>query len=202
MQNKGIEVSIITVTILTTIVGIVGFSFAYFTAQAESEQANVDFTTAKIGSLTFNAGNNISADMNYDDTESKTFSLIVGPSDVEQHVVVNIEYSNNFPGIQYSTTMTGVSVDNVNVTTELNNIVTNDFNNGIFSDNAVSSVLPIMIINIKPNSKTVVLNYRLDISLNADGGGNGTFSGRLYGALDNSRKYYYNNFTSGTSMPS
>lgn len=203
MQSKKIEIFVIIVTMLTTLVSVVGLTFAYFTTQVYGNTpANVTISSAKLGSMTFNAGGDIEADMNYDDTLSKTFSLTVAPSDLEQHVKVNIVYSNEIDDIEYTTTMTGVTVGGNAVSENLTSIVTNNINNGTFDSDADSETLTILTINVKPNSSTVVLNYRLDIFFGTNGGGSGEFTGTLTGALDTDRMYYYNDYRSGSSLPS
>lgn len=211
MQEKKIEIFIITITILTTIMSVVGLTFAYFTTQISgTSSANVTVTSAKIGSLSLSVGENLTKNLNYDDGVSRTFTLTAGPSDLEQHVLVKMDYTNSLKTLNYEVLLNSVTVGGSVVSENITDVIGGSLNSGSFDvvDQSTSEVLA--SIDIKPNSETVVATYTLNLiledtyevgqaySLVTD-----QFNGTLYGSLDDARKYYYySGSRNGSALPS
>lgn len=99
MSGKKYEIVLSVLTIMTVLVTAVGVSFAYFTGSIEGNPGDVVISTSTIGGVTFDGGSDFvaSTDIEPGWKESKTFSITVAPSVVEQTVYIKLDYTNDMP---------------------------------------------------------------------------------------------------------
>ena len=91
MKKKNQEILISVVSILTIIVAVVGVTFSYFTTKMTGTAGTTALTTAKVGNITFDGGNDLTnaSDIEPGDTFDKTFSISVPATDVSNTVYKN-----------------------------------------------------------------------------------------------------------------
>lgn len=193
MKEKNQEILLSVVSILTIIVAVIGVTFSYFTTKMTGSGTSGTVTTAKVGNITFDGGNDLTnaSDIEPGDTFEKTFSISVPATDVSNTVYIRMDYTNTFTDLEWSIKGTGANTDVITgkiPTTEPKITVT-------------------LVTNKIPASSTAqTYNYTLTITLpnldkNQDYDQGKTFSGTLYADLgkDVDMIYYNNTYPSGTT---
>lgn len=193
MKNKNQEILISVVSILTIIVAVIGVTFSYFTTKMTGSGEGSSITTAKVGNITFDGGNDLinASDIEPGDTFDKTFSISVPATDVSNTVYVRMDYTNEFQDLEWSITGTGANTDVIN---------------GTIPTTSTTTTVTLVTNEITKNSVAQTFNYTLTITLpNLDKNQNydqgKKFSATLYADLgDGVDMIYYNNtYPSGTT---
>ena len=113
MKEKNQKILLSVVSILTIIVAVIGVTFSYFTTKMTGSGTSGTVTTAKVGNITFNGGNDLTnaSDIEPGDTFDKTFSISVPATDVSNTVNIRMDYTNEFQDLQWSIKGTGANTD-------------------------------------------------------------------------------------------
>ncbi len=87
---------------MTVLVTAVGVSFAYFTDGISGTEGAISSTTASIGSVTFDGGQDFSMSTEIEPgwSATKTFSIEVSPSVVDQVIYIRLDYVNGFKDLE------------------------------------------------------------------------------------------------------
>lgn len=193
MMNKKQEILISVLSILTIVVAVVGVTFSYFTTSMAGTAGTTSLTTAKVGNITFDGGNDLTNtdEIEPGDTFDKTFSISVPATDVSNTVYIRMDYTNEFQDLQWSIEGTGANAD----------VIT-----GTIPTTSTKTTVTLVTNKIPASSTAQTYNYTLTITLpnldkNQDYDQGKTFSGTLYADLgDGVDMIYYNNaYPSGTT---
>ena len=194
MKEKNQEILLSVVSILTIIVAVIGVTFSYFTTKMTGSGTSGTVTTAKVGNITFDGGNDLTnaGDIEPGDTFDKTFSISVPATDVSNTVYIRMDYTNEFQDLQWSIKGTGANTS----------VIT-----GTIPTTSTKTTVTLVTNKITKNSVAQTFNYTLTITLpnldkNQDYDQGKTFSGTLYADLgDGVDKIYYNNtYPNGTTI--
>lgn len=194
MKEKNQEILLSVVSILTIIVAVIGVTFSYFTTKMTGSGTGSSITTAKVGNITFDGGNDLTnaGDIEPGDTFDKTFSISVPATDVSNTVYIRMDYTNEFQDLQWSIKGTGANTS----------VIT-----GTIPTTSTKTTVTLVTNKITKNSVAQTFNYTLTITLpnldkNQDYDQGKTFSGTLYADLgDGVDKIYYNNtYPNGTTI--
>lgn len=203
MQDRKLNIIVTSFTVMTTVMMFIGISFAYFANTVNGNLTNtININAAKVGSITLDVGSDIEYEMDYDNSFTKTFTVTATPSDIEQHLLINIDYTNPVPYLNYTVSRTSISVGGNTVDSGISDIVTENLANGTFDSSNTAQTLTLASLDIKGNTSTVVLTYTLTVTMGSEGGGNGSLTGTIYGALNPNKMYYYNDYHAGSTQPS
>ena len=193
MKEKNQEILISVVSILTIIVAVVGVTFSYFTTKMTGSGTGSSITTAKVGNITFDGGNDLTnaSDIEPGDTFDKTFSISVPATDVSNTVYIRMDYTNTFTDLEWSIKGTGANTD----------VIT-----GTIPTTSTKTTVTLVTNKITKNSVAQTYNYTLTITLpnldkNQDYDQGKTFSGTLYADLGTGVDmiYYNKTYPSGTT---
>lgn len=193
MKEKNQEILISVVSILTIIVAVIGVTFSYFTTKMTGSGTGSSITTAKVGNITFNGGNDLTnaGDIEPGDTFDKTFSISVPATDVSNTVYIRMDFTNEFQDLEWSIKGTGANTS----------VIT-----GTIPTTSTKTTVTLVTNKITKNSVAQTFNYTLTITLpnldkNQDYDQGKTFSGTLYADLgdDVDMIYYNNTHPSGTT---
>ena len=193
MKEKKQEILLSVVSILTIIVAVIGATFSYFTTKMTGSGTSGTVTTAKVGNITFNGGNDLTnaSDIEPGDTFDKTFSISVPATDVSNTVYIRMDYTNEFQDLQWSIKGTGANTD----------VIT-----GTIPTTSTKTTVTLVTNKITKNSVAQTFNYTLTITLpnldkNQDYDQGKKFSGTLYADLgDGVDMIYYNStYPNGTT---
>ena len=194
MKEKNQEILLSVVSILTIIVAVIGVTFSYFTTKMTGSGTSGTVTTAKVGNITFDGGNDLTNanDIEPGDTFDKTFSISVPATDVSNTVYIRMDFTNEFQDLQWSIKGTGANTS----------VIT-----GTIPTTSTKTTVTLVTNKITKNSVAQTFNYTLTITLpnldkNQDYDQGKTFSGTLYADLgDGVDKIYYNNtYPNGTTI--
>lgn len=204
MQNKKETIIFSVISVLTIIMTVVGLSFAYFSATLTGDPASVNVTTASLGSVTFEGGNDFETgtDIMPGWSEEKTVTFEMTGSDVDQSTVINLEYTNNFTDLKYKIELAKIEVDGVEV--QSSNLFTNTLTSSLTTLPAAdeTSYITLATINTIASSSTIKLTYTVTMALESTAGNTNMgkeFEGTLYAAVNPNRYYYNNNNPTGGS---
>lgn len=103
MNDKKYEIYLSVITIMTVLISVVGVSFAYFTGSMNGIEGTVTATTASIGGVTFDGGQDFSTTSTEIEpgwSATKTFSIEAAPSVVDQTIYVKLDYNNGFKDLE------------------------------------------------------------------------------------------------------
>lgn len=193
MKKKNQEILISVVSILTIIVAVVGVTFSYFTTRMTGTAGTTALTTAKVGNITFDGGNDLTnaSDIEPGDTFDKTFSISIPATDVSNTVYIRMDYTNEFQDLEWSIKGTGANTD----------VIT-----GAIPKTSTKTTVTLVTNKITKNSVAQTFNYTLTITLpnldkNQDYDQGKRFTGTLYADLgDGVDMIYYNNtYPNGTT---
>lgn len=193
MKEKNQEILLSVVSLLTIIVAVIGVTFSYFTTKMTGSGTSGTVTTAKVGNITFDGGNDLTNanDIEPGDTFDKTFSISVPATDVSNTVYIRMDYTNEFQDLQWNIKGTGANTS----------VIT-----GTIPTTSTKTTVTLVTNKITKNSVAQTFNYTLTITLpnldkNQDYDQGKTFSGTLYADLgDGVDMIYYNNtHPSGTT---
>lgn len=193
MKEKNQEILISVVSILTIIVAVVGVTFSYFTTKMTGSGTSGTVTTAKVGNITFDGGNDLTNadEIEPGDTFDKTFSISVPATDVSNTVYIRMDYTNTFTDLEWSIKGTGANTD----------VIT-----GTIPTTSTKTTVTLVTNKIPASSTAQTYNYTLTITLpnldkNQDYDQGKTFSGTLYADLGTGVDmiYYNNTYPSGTT---
>lgn len=195
MRESCKDLSIMIITVLTIIMTVVGVTFSYFTTKMNGSSAAVNASTMKVGSITFDGGNNLSNNIDIEPgwKSSKTFTITAPATDVARTVYVRLDYTNSFKDLTWKLSGTG----------------SNSAISGVIPTTNSSTTVTLVTLTINPRNSVQTFNYSLtlelpnkDINQNYDQGK--LFKGTLYADLGegvNSIYYNNNNKTGTTTIP-
>lgn len=200
MNDKKYEIYLSVITIMTVLVSVVGVSFAYFTGSINGIEGTVTATTASIGGVTFDGGQEFSTastEIEPGWSATKTFSIEAAPSVVDQTIYVKLDYNNGFTDLELKVDGTDGEGNGVNgakgeitLTKQM--------------ETTASKVTATLVeVTIPASSETVKYNYILtanfpyyDKNQNYDQGK--VFDATLYASLGEQEIYYTHGSPNGT----
>lgn len=200
MNDKKYEIYLSVITIMTVLVSVVGVSFAYFTGSINGIEGTVTATTASIGGVTFDGGQEFSTastEIEPGWSATKTFSIEAAPSVVDQTIYVKLDYNNGFKDLKLQVDGTDGEGNGVNgakgeitLTKQM--------------ETTASKVTANLVeVTIPASSETVKYNYILTASFpdtlenqNYDQGK--VFDATLYASLGEQEIYYTHGSPNGT----
>ena len=197
MKAKNKDIIITVVSILTIFMALVGVTFSYFTTKMTGSGAGASITTAKVGNITFDGGNDLTNanDIEPGDSFDKTFSISVPATDVTRTVYIRMDYTNEFKDLEWSITGSGANTSVIN---------------GKIPTTSKTSTVLLVTKTLEKSNVAQTFNYTLKITLpnkttNQDYDQNKTFNATLYADLGTGvDMIYYNdaNASGTTSKPS
>lgn len=193
MNSKKKDIIITVVSILTIFMALVGVTFSYFTTSMNGSGVGTSITTAKVGNITFDGGNDLvnASDIVPGDSFDKTFSISVPATDVNRTVYIRMDYTNEFKDLEWSITGSGANTS----------VVT-----GKIPTTSSTSTVLLVTKTIEKSSVSQTFNYTLKITLpnlstNQDYDQNKKFKATLYADLGTGVDmiYYNDSNKSGTT---
>ena len=152
MKEKNQEILLSVVSILTIIVAVIGVTFSYFTTKMTGSGTGSSITTAKVGNITFDGGNDLTnaSDIEPGDTFDKTFSISVPATDISNIAYIRMDFTNEFQDLQWSIKGTGANTD----------VIT-----GTIPTTSTKTTVTLVTNKITKNSVAQTFNYTLTITL-------------------------------------
>lgn len=191
MDGKRYEIFLSVITIMTVLVTAVGVSFAYFTGGIEGTDGSIVSSTAIIGGVTFDGGSDFTASTNIEPgwKESKTFSITVAPSVVEQTVYIKLDYTNDMPEL----------------TAKVDDVSNGAIGTIVLDSTGTSQTATIVSKTFPASDQSQTLTYTLTMELPETGvvqnqNQGKTFSALLYADLGESEIYYNEQNQDGTTV--
>ena len=190
MDGKKYEIFLSVITIMTVLVVAVGVTFAYFTGEMSGNPADVVTNTTEIGGVTFDGGSDFTASTNIEPgwKESKTFSITVAPSLVEQTVYIKLDYTNDMPEL----------------TAKVDNVSSGAIGTIILDSTGTDQTSTIVTKTFQPSDVSQTITYTLTMELPETGviqnqNQGKQFKALLYAELGATDLYYNNDNPSGTT---
>lgn len=211
MKGKKYEITLSVISILTVLITTVGVSFAYFTTDISGKAVDVTANTASIGGVTFNGGADFttstgegSVDIEPGWTATKSFSITASPSQVNQTIYVNIDYTNGFQDLKLKVEGTAGEGDSVNGAQGEIILQTNDLGVDTESEDISLVTANLVTIVIPARTTTVTYNYIVTAEFeeknkpqNYDQGKK--FNATLYASLGEDEIFYTDQHPTGTT---
>lgn len=200
MNGKKYEIYLSVITIMTVLVTAVGVSFAYFTDGIYGTEGAISSTTASIGSVTFDGGQDFSMSTEIEPgwSATKTFSIEVSPSVVDQVIYIRLDYVNGFKDLELNVNGTVGEGNGINGAKGSVSLVKE-----MLADSA-SNTTTLVELTVPASDNTIKYNYTLtasfpDTNQNQNYDQGKTFEATLYADLGESDIYYNDANQGGTT---
>ena len=200
MNGKKYEINLSVITIMTVLVTAVGVSFAYFTDGISGTEGAISSTTASIGSVTFDGGQDFSMSTEIEPgwSATKTFSIEVSPSVVDQVIYIRLDYVNGFKDLELNVNGTVGEGNGINGAKGSVSLVKE-----MLADSA-SNTTTLVELTVPASDNTIKYNYTLtasfpDTNQNQNYDQGKTFEATLYADLGESDIYYNDANQGGTT---
>ncbi len=200
MNGKKYEIYLSVITIMTVLVTAVGVSFAYFTDGISGTEGAISSTTASIGSVTFDGGQDFSMSTEIEPgwSATKTFSIEVSPSVVDQVIYIRLDYVNGFKDLELNVNGTVGEGNGINGAKGSVSLVKE------MSADSASNTTTLVELTVPASDNTIKYNYTLtasfpDTNQNQNYDQGKTFEATLYADLGESDIYYNDANQGGTT---
>ena len=200
MNGKKYEIYLSVITIMTVLVTAVGVSFAYFTDGISGTEGAISSTTASIGSVTFDGGQDFSMSTEIEPgwSATKTFSIEVSPSVVDQVIYIRLDYVNGFKDLELNVNGTVGEGNGINGAKRSVSLVKE------MSADSASNTTTLVELTVPASDNTIKYNYTLtasfpDTNQNQNYDQGKTFEATLYADLGESDIYYNDANQGGTT---